>query len=211
MGMKEWPVVAGQWSDKARSADLPAAGHRPSRFASRRGLTTLVIGLGNPLRGDDGIGPAVIGVLRSSATDEVTLVESAGDNLLGWLASEGFGRIILVDAADLGRPAGEWLQLTPDDLGSSKNAGLAHGFGLTETLGLLLALGVQPPPIVIYAVQPAAVGWGPGLSREARRGATAVAAAIRHELCHPQPPRRGGTVLRAEKDVRSLPCGGETA
>lgn len=187
-----------------KEAQIPIRSAQP-------GGRSLVIGLGNPLRGDDGIGPTVIAALRRSAEDRTTLVESAGNDLAEWLASDAFDRIVIVDAAELGRSPGEWVRLTAEALDSASPGEIAHGLGLAETLRLLETLGVRPAPITVFAVQPATVGWGPGLSREARHAATAVAAAIRRELHLPLPSGRGGTVLRTEQDVRSLPCGGETA
>jgi hydrogenase maturation protease len=136
------------------------------------------------------------------------LVESDGHDLVEWLSAEGFDQVTIVDAAGLGRAPGNWVRLTPEVLGVHP-VGLTHGMGLVEALGLLEAIGLPLAPIVIFAVQPAAVGWGPGLSRAVRRAVPAVAAAIRQELLS---PRRGGrTVLRIEQDVRCLPCAAKTA
>ena len=152
----------------------------------------LVIGLGNPLRGDDGLGPAVIAALQPAAGSGLTLVESDGHDLVEWLASQEFARIVVVDAADLGRTPGSWTRLTPERLAASKGR-LTHGMGLRESLELLAALGLRrTAPISVYAVQPAAVGWGPGLSREVGQAIRPVADAIRQELCLPLPPRREG-------------------
>jgi hydrogenase maturation protease len=170
--------------------------------ASKR---TLVIGVGNELRGDDGIGPAVVRALRRTPAPDVELVETDGHNLTELLAEAGAARIVLVDAADFGRAAGTWIRTNPEALLDGA-APVSHSLGLAQALDLLAALGLRRGPIAIYVVQPAKVGWGPGLSRAARRGVSAVAAAIRQELCLPQPSRRGGTVLRTEQDVRSLPC-----
>jgi hydrogenase maturation protease len=134
----------------------------------------------------------VIGALRAGAFGDVTLVESAGDDLLEWLAQENLERVLIVDAAELGRPAGTWARLTAEQVMAAPELDHVHGFGLCESLRLLRALGLRPAPITIYAVQPAAVGWRPGLSREARRGAAAVAAAIRRELRLPPPPVEEG-------------------
>jgi hydrogenase maturation protease len=157
---------------------------------SRSEWRALVIGLGNPLRGDDGLGPAVIEALRPHAGPGLKLIESAGQDLVEWLGSEEFDRIVVVDAADLGRGPGSWTRLTPARLAAASTGELTHGMGLVPSLELLSALGVRPAPISIYAVQPASAGWRPGLSREASRAVQAVAAAIRQELCLPELPRR---------------------
>ena len=201
---------------------LSAEGRQGERGLMRRGgqggevkagasTCALVIGLGNALRGDDGIGPAVIETLRLNTPADVTLIESDGHDLLELLGGDEFGRIVVVDAADLGRPPGTCLRLEPGMLGAGASADLAHHLGVAGAVELLQALGLPPAPFIIFAVQPARVGWGPGLSREARRGVAAASAAVRRELCLPQAPRRRGKVLRAEQEVRSLPCGDEAA
>jgi len=177
---------------------------------AKTGSSTLIIGLGNLLRGDDGLGPAVVDALRRGAPRGLTLIESSGHDLAQWLTSDAFDRIVVVDAADLGQAPGSWLHLTPERLAEASGTRLTHGMGLAETLELLAALGVPSAPISIYAVQPAVVGWGPGLSREVLGALAAVATAIRQELCLPN-PRRARTVLRTDEDVRCLPCSGQAA
>jgi hydrogenase maturation protease len=151
----------------------------------------LVLGLGNPLRGDDGLGPAVIAALRGRAGRGLTLIESDGYDLLEWLASETFERIVIVDAADLGQAPGRWLRLTPEQLAAASNQRLSHGMGLMESLALLAVLGQRPPAMSIYAIQPAAVGWGPGISLEVVGAVAAVATAILQELAPPKARREG--------------------
>jgi len=72
---------------------------------------TLLVGLGNPLTGDDGFGPRVLEVLQHSSQvpPEMTLVD-AGTDLLNHIESfAGYDRVVLVDAildaeAKLGPP-----------------------------------------------------------------------------------------------------------
>jgi hydrogenase maturation protease len=176
----------------------------------------LVIGIGNALRGDDGIGPAVIEALRPES-EGLTLIESSGNDLLEWLTSDAFDRAIVVDAADLGRAPGSWARLTPAHLSADSTQGLTHGMGLAQSLELAATLGLPYPPISIYAVQPASIGWTPELSRQAAGVVPAVAAAIRQELSRPEPTRRpltapsgARTDLPPEQDVRSLSSGANT-
>jgi hydrogenase maturation protease len=163
-----------------------------------------VIGLGNPLRGDDGIGPAVVGALRPCRRPGVTLAESTGDDLPEMLLLEAFDRVVVVDAAELGRRPGSHVWITPDDLAASPALASSHVLNLIDALALVAALGVRRPPVEICAVQPASVGWRPGLSRAARRAVAKVAAEIREALDLPRPTRRPRTVLRQDQDVRSL-------
>ncbi len=135
---------------------------------------TLVLGLGNPLRGDDGIGPRVIESLhRRGLPAGVAALDAgaAGLDLLNLL--DGPQRVIIVDAAEMGRAAGAVVRFRPEDVtltGSAERFSL-HRTAAADALALADALGIPLPEIVVYGVQPTRVGWGEGLSDE-------VAAAI---------------------------------
>ncbi|MCX7854479.1 MAG: hydrogenase maturation protease [Anaerolineae bacterium] len=131
------------------------------------GRRTLILGLGNPLRGDDGIGPRVVAeLLRRGLPDGVEAVDggTSGLDLLHLL--EGWERVIIVDAAELGREPGEFLRFTPEDarLVGSLVSLSSHTAGLADALALARALGQKLPDIVIYGVQPERMDWEEGLS-----------------------------------------------
>ena len=77
-----------------------------------KSLQGAVIGIGNPLRGDDGIGPAVVEALRSTSAAERWRLEILESNVCGLgsllLAHE---QVVVVDAV-MGLTPGE-LQITP--------------------------------------------------------------------------------------------------
>lgn len=128
---------------------------------------TLILGLGNPLRGDDGIGPRVIEeVMRRGLPEGVSSLDggTAGLDLLNVL--EGWKRVVVVDAADVGREPGQFLRFTPDQarLVEAEDSFSLHHAGLGEVLALADVLGQTLPELTIFGVQPARVGWGQGLS-----------------------------------------------
>jgi hydrogenase maturation protease len=145
---------------------------------------TLILGLGNPLRGDDGIGPAVIDWLcaRGVPPDVTTLDDGAAD--LGLvLTLADYRRVIVVDAADMGRAPGEWARFTPDRLRLEHASRLSlHAAGLSDVLALSAALGLSPEAVIIYGVQPASVDWSAGLSAEAQRAVPEVGRAVFSEI-----------------------------
>ncbi len=140
---------------------MPQATPAPAGSAK----TTLVLALGNPLRGDDGIGAAVLSALPA-VPPAVTLLEGGTPGLELVLTLRGYDRVIILDAADMGQPPGTWRRLTPDCLQASDPAlrGTLHDAGLAEALTLGAALGVLPPEIIILGIQPGEIGWSPGLS-----------------------------------------------
>lgn len=166
---------------------------------------TLIIGLGNPLRGDDGIGLEVVRRLRRRlrSNPSVRLVESAGADLIELLAREGCGRVVVIDAASLGREPGVWIRLPAATLAvrtDPEALALAHGPGLAEAMTLLRSLGVRLPPVVVYAVQVDRLGWGEGLTPSVRQAAGVVAEAVRQEVTDPE---RSGKEFASTKDVRA--------
>ena len=146
---------------------------------------TIVLGLGNPLRSDDGIGPAVIEWLREHELPEgVTIADggTAGLDLISTLM--GHRRAIIVDAANMNRAPGEWVRFTPDAarLKNNDTQLSLHNAGLTEALALGAALGTLPDEVIIYGVQPAAIDWSIGLSAEAQRAVPLVGEAVLAEI-----------------------------
>jgi len=120
----------------------------------------LILGLGNPLLGDEGIGVRVIEELaRLKLPDGVTVVEggTAGLGLLGLM--EGYERVIVVDAADMGHPPGHVVRFTPSDAKFKTARGplSLHQVGLGEVLDLARALEDAPAALVIIGVQPSRV------------------------------------------------------
>ncbi len=148
---------------------------------------TLVLALGNPLRGDDGIGAAVLAELaRADLPPDVTLLDGGTPGLETALLLQGYGRAVIIDAAEMGHVPGEWLRFTPGEAhlrsGSLQSGGTLHSAGLAEALALGEALDLLPAEVIIYGVQPDCVGWQPGLSDPVRQAIPSVCAAILDEL-----------------------------
>ena len=132
---------------------------------------TLVLSLGNMLRGDDGIGAAVLEQLETHAVpDTVTLIEGGTPGLETLLLLQGYDRVIIIDAADMDCEPGVWRRFTPDEVRLQSRdlhlRGTLHYAGLAEALNLGEALHMLPPEIIIYGIQPRAIDWDIGLSPE---------------------------------------------
>src|SRR5262245_36467001 len=144
----------------------------------------LVIGVGNPDRGDDGVGRKVACLLRR----HVAVAEHCGEatTLLELLCTED--RVWLVAAAQSGSAPGTIHRIDcagespiPDRTMSS------HGFGPAEAVGLARALGSLPRHCIIYAIEAADFTAGAPLSPPVIRAAHQVAARILAELTLPPP------------------------
>ncbi len=147
---------------------------------------TLVLALGNPLRGDDGVGAAVIEHLtRQSLPLGVAVMDGGTPGLELVLLLNGYRRAIIVDAAHMqGCAAGEWRCFHPHEvgLGHSDLQGTLHDVGLAEALALGEALGVLPTDIIIYGIHPESIDWTPGLSASVQAAVPVISASILNEL-----------------------------
>jgi hydrogenase maturation protease len=141
------------------------------------GQRTVVVGVGNEFRRDDGAGPAVISRLRAlQLSDEglahVTLALSDGEPGRMIDLWEGTRLAVVIDAVrDTTMPPGHTCQLTVDDLagpltGTADGAASSHGIGLGDTVELARVLGRLPARLTVLAVAGRDFGFGTELSAE---------------------------------------------
>ena len=145
----------------------------------------LVLGLGNPLWGDEGAGIAVIKELKHKDLPEGVDLKAEGTPGLKLLdLLKGYDEVIVVDAADMGLEPGEWRSFELDEvhLLSGEGARFAHQFGLAEVLELSEALGIKMPRVKIYGIQPQYLGFGEELSPPATRAVQEVKETLAKEL-----------------------------
>jgi hydrogenase maturation protease len=150
----------------------------------------LVLGVGNPICGDDGAGPALVARLRRKAPPGADVAESDGE-ISGLLAAlEGRERVILVDAARGGRRPGAIARFEDGDHDplASVRLGSTHALGLAEALMLGRALGRRPAQVIVYAIEGRSFRPGDGLSPEVERAVRRVERLVRAELQDHHPP-----------------------
>jgi hydrogenase maturation protease len=148
-------------------------------------LSTLIVGLGNPLRGDDGVGCRLVTELATRDLPPEVEVLDGGMAGLGLLdIMEGWERVVVVDAADVGQEPGTYVRFAPADarLVPAADRFSFHHAGLGEVLALASALDRSLPELVVFGVQPAGVGWGQGLSAAVESVLPALADAVLAEL-----------------------------
>ena len=145
----------------------------------------LVLGLGNPLQADDGVGCRVAEALEERQLPPGVEVMDAGTPGVGLInLLEGRQRAIIVDAAEMGRPAGEVVRFRPEDVvltGSTERFSL-HRTAVADALALAHALNLPLPEIVFFGVQPGYVGWRDELSPEVAAAVPGLVAAILDEV-----------------------------
>lgn len=118
---------------------------------------TVIVGIGNPVLTDDGVGVHIsrrLAVALADRTDvDVTEIYVGGMSLMETLV--GYDRAIIIDAMESGHNPGAVYQLTNHDLVETKNSVCAHNTSLSAALdvGRLLNLPL-PRSIEIWGIEP---------------------------------------------------------
>jgi hydrogenase maturation protease len=128
--------------------------------------TCIVLGLGNTLHSDDGIGPQAIERLRSDprVPADVSLIEGGtlGLELLTYIWDCSY--LLVLDAVDVGQPPGTLVRMSSQELQTLPGKASAHQLGVADLLVALRVLANRTPEVVLLGVQPASTEWGTELS-----------------------------------------------
>lgn len=139
-----------------------------------------VVGIGNPLRGDDGLGPKLIELLREKGTG-ATLFDcgTTPENYIFPILSSLCETVILVDAADFQGAPG---QIKILELGAVSMASFSTHNPSPRLFTDLLKTGNENLNIFVISIQPKTVAFGENLSDEAKAGIAALADAFHEAL-----------------------------
>jgi hydrogenase maturation protease len=125
--------------------------------------SVLVIGVGNPDRGDDGAGPRVVALLLARG---VNAVDHAGDGLALIDLWKDRSRVVIVDAMVTGGVPGSILRFDTDRAPLPRRVFhmSSHVFGLAEGLEMARILGRLPAALIVYGIEGESFCLGAGLS-----------------------------------------------
>jgi hydrogenase maturation protease len=146
---------------------------------------TVVIGLGNPLMGDDGVGIAALERLRATwqVPEGVELVDGGtwGMNLLPII--EDAGAVLLIDAITTGAAAGTEVVVPRTRLPRYLATKISpHQVDLCDVLALAELRGTLPDRTVAVGLEPDRVEFGSELSDTLRARLDALVAAVVRQL-----------------------------
>ncbi len=136
------------------------------------GMPKMLLGIGNPLRGDDGAGAVVADTLREPGwvTVNCGTVPENFSSVVRRLQPEV---LLLVDAAEMGIPPGEYRRIGKDQV--ERVALSTHHMPLSLLMEFLADAAGE---IVFVGIQPAVIGCASELSPEVREGVRRLVAVI---------------------------------
>jgi hydrogenase maturation protease len=145
----------------------------------------VVIGVGNPDRGDDAAGPAVVAALRGRLPPRIRLATTVGsDPATFWSLWEGAERVVVVDAMVSGRPSGTVARfdVSNDPLPGSVRLVSTHAMGAPAAIELARATGRLPHRISVHGIEGGLFTAGAAMSEEVVRAVSEVAGALVDEV-----------------------------
>ncbi len=126
-----------------------------------------VIGIGNLLLKDEGVGVHVVRVLEGRELPPGVEVIDAGTATMELLPLlQEAERVVVIDAIKAGGEPGTVYRVSPEDLMATEDRPLSlHQVGLLEVLEMARQLGSRAE-VVIIGVEPKEISWGMELTPE---------------------------------------------
>ena len=149
------------------------------------GPKVLVLGIGNLVMSDDGVGVKVVQKLqreyRFAETVEIMDGGTLGLDLLPKL--EGIERLIVVDAVETGQKPGTCVRLVGEELPIALETKVSpHQMGLKDLLSVAELIGHSPREMVLIGVQPGSIEMDTELTPEVEAKVDELARMILNEL-----------------------------
>lgn len=143
------------------------------------GVHTVVLGLGNTLLGDEGVGVHAAESLAEDPTFGGHAL-AVGTAVLDALpALETAGKVIVVDAMRGGSPPGTVYRTTLENIDARPVIGSVHGFDITRVLALTQRH--EAPEVIVIGVEPESIDWSLELSPVVAAALPAVLEAVHQE------------------------------
>lgn len=125
-------------------------------------IKTLVLGLGNLVHSDDGLGVHAIQRLQLDPRipSDVVLMDGGTQGLSLLPHISAFQRLLVVDALDVGEAPGTLVRLEGDAVRNLPGKASVHQLGFADLMVALELLGESPEEIVLLGIQPLSMEWG---------------------------------------------------
>jgi hydrogenase maturation protease len=129
----------------------------------------LVVGMGNLLYRDEGIGVHVVQEMEKMNIQEPLELLDIGTSTMDLiLYLKGVKKLIVIDAMKAGGDPGTVYKCKPEDLWPKDEGPISlHEIGLLETLNMAKKMGVEIETVII-GVEPKVMDWGMELTEEVK-------------------------------------------
>jgi hydrogenase maturation protease len=126
-------------------------------------MQTVILGIGNELLGDEGVGVHAARRLGREILPKQVKVVEVGTAILDALHElEQADRIIILDAMKDGRSPGTVYKIPFEQCSGAECIASMHGFDIFRVMAL--AGRNTPPPVTVFGVEPGEIDWSMELS-----------------------------------------------
>ena len=145
----------------------------------------LIIGLGNVLLGDEGVGVRCVEYLKSRGLGKDIKIVDGATLGLGLLEEiNGFEKVVLVDAVDMGKEPGSISSFSAEQILTVPNSEKfsLHEIGITDVVQLGKKIGYNFGNVRIVGIQPKDVSRGDSLSEKVEEKLPTLADKVLREI-----------------------------
>ena len=146
--------------------------------------STILIGLGNEYRQDDGVGIYIVRQIVKSYSENITALEYSDEGVDLIEKWKGYKRAYIFDAVCSGSPPGTIYRFTTKDnhLPESAFYCSTHALSIVEVIRLAQTIEQIPREVIIFGVEAGSLEHGTGLSQEVIKGAKEIINCVIKEL-----------------------------
>ena len=150
-------------------------------------IRTVVVGVGNILLKDEGIGVHIAHALQQTdIPHDIKVIDGGTSPDLPYYIKD-CDKLIIVDAVQGGSKPGTIYRFHPHDANiESEEMASAHNLGLEQSLRMMRLMGNKPREVVIIGIEPKEIDWGIELSAELQQKIPEIIDLILTEV-NPQP------------------------
>lgn len=131
-------------------------------------IKTLVMGLGNELLGDEGVGVHAARSLQQQPLSKIVEIIAAGTAILDTLwYPERAERVIIIDAMKAGGSPGTLYRTELSDCREKDAIASMHGFDIFRVMAMTGKK--ELPEVTVFGVEPEHIGWSLKLSPAVHR------------------------------------------
>lgn len=148
-------------------------------------MSALVMGVGNVLLSDEGIGVRIVEELehRYRFPEEVEILDggTSGIELLRYF--DGRDNLIIIDAVRAGHPPGTVMRIEGDEVPATFETRITpHQLGLSDLLATAKLTDQMPANLVLFGIEPKSLETGLGFSPEVEEAVGKVVVHVADEL-----------------------------
>lgn len=145
---------------------------------------TAVLGLGNLVHADDGVGVHAVQELQrdSRVPPGVALLDGGTHGLALFPYISRYTRLLVIDAVNAGERPGTVVRFEGSALNGLPGKASVHQLGFADMMVALKLLGELPPELVVLGVQPLSTEWSAELSTTVREALPDLLDAVIRQL-----------------------------